>query len=75
MRYGRVLKPEKIGVMSDNDPALSEPISGLLLVLGFEQPRLLRGGDVNPAAAEAISYGRVAALIQVEANRPGHRPS
>jgi hypothetical protein len=64
------LKPKEIGVMSEFHTVLSESVCGLLFILGFEKAGFLRCGNFDVAASKAIGDGRVATLIQVEANRP-----
>jgi hypothetical protein len=58
--------------VGDHDSVFSKAIGGLLFILGFEQSDFLRGGHIDTAAAQSIGNGRVAAFIEVEANRPSH---
>jgi hypothetical protein len=75
MGYLCGLKAKEIRVVSEYGPVLSEPISGLQFVLGLDEPGFLRRGDVDFATAKTVGNSRIAALIQVEANRPSHWPS
>jgi hypothetical protein len=72
MRHTSGSEAKKIGVVSEHHPIFGKSVSGLLVIVGFDEPGFLRGGHVDVATAKAIGDGRIATLIQVKVNRPRH---
>jgi hypothetical protein len=68
-------KPQKVVVITEDDPALCEAKATLVFVDGPEKTYLGRGRHINPAAAEACGNGVQAVLIKMESNRPRHGAS
>lgn len=75
MRYACGMDAEKVAILSENDPAFSQFIRRLLFVDDAEQADLATRRHIDAMATEIFGDGLRAILIEVEANRPRHRPS
>jgi hypothetical protein len=69
------MESQEVPVAGRDDSARRQGIGHLLLVGRTDQSSLGRRRHVDAVPAQARGDGRIAMLIEVERDRPGHRPS